>query len=45
MSGMWGIGLQFLTTSPEAGEIVRQFINNEVVHGIEPGSGTAGDVE
>lgn len=43
MSGMWGIGLQFLRTSPETGEIVRQFINDEAVHGIEPGSGTAGE--
>ncbi len=35
-SGMWGIGLQFLRTSPEAGEIIRTFINDEVTHGIDP---------
>jgi hypothetical protein len=34
--GMWGIGLQFLKTSPETGEIIRRFINDEVTHGIEP---------
>jgi hypothetical protein len=33
---MWGIGLQFLTASPETGEIIRRFINEEVTHGIEP---------
>jgi len=35
--GMWGIGLQFLKTSPEAGEIIRRFINDEVTHGIGSG--------
>ncbi len=35
-SVMWGIGLQFLRTSPEAGEIIRRFINDEVTHGIDP---------
>jgi CheY-like chemotaxis protein len=34
-SGMWGIGLQFLKTSPEAAEIIRRFIHDEVTHGIE----------
>ncbi len=34
-SGMWGVGLQFLKTSPAAGEIIRRFINDEVTHGIE----------
>ena len=34
-SDLWGVGLQFLETSPEAGEIIRRFINDEVTHGIE----------
>jgi len=34
--GMWGIGLQFLATSPESGEIIRTFIHNEVTHGMDP---------
>ena len=36
-SGMWGIGLQFLKTSPQGKEIIRRFINDEVSHGIAPG--------
>jgi two-component system, chemotaxis family, chemotaxis protein CheY len=36
-TGMWGIGLQFLKTSPQGGEIIRRFINDEVSHGIAPG--------
>jgi Tfp pilus assembly protein PilZ len=36
-SGMWGIGLQFLKTSPQGKEIIRGFINDEVSHGIAPG--------
>jgi len=36
-SGMWGIGLQFLKTSPQGREIIRRFINDEVSHGIAPG--------
>jgi Tfp pilus assembly protein PilZ len=35
-SGMWGVGLQFLRTSPEAGEIMRRFIHDEVTHGMDP---------
>jgi len=35
-SGMWGIGLQFLATSPESGEIIRRFIHDEVTHGMDP---------
>ncbi len=35
-SGMWGVGLQFLRTSPEAGEIIRSFIHDEVTHGMDP---------
>ena len=34
-SGLWGIGLQFLETSPQAAEIIRRFINDEVTHGME----------
>lgn len=34
--GMWGIGFKFIMTSPETGEIIRRFINDEVTHGIEP---------
>lgn len=34
-SGLWGIGLQFLETSPQAAEIIRGFINDEVTHGME----------
>lgn len=34
-SAMWGIGLQFLKTSPECGEIIRRFINSEVTHGMD----------
>jgi CheY-like chemotaxis protein len=34
--GMWGIGLQFFETSPEAGEIIRRFIHDEVTHGMDP---------
>lgn len=34
--GMWGIGLQFLATSPGAGEIIRRFIHDEVTHGMDP---------
>ncbi len=41
-SGMWGIGLQFLKRSPEAGEIIRRFINEEVTHGMEPACGSGG---
>jgi hypothetical protein len=33
--GIWGIGLEFLRTSPEAGEIIRGFINDEVTHGMD----------
>ena len=33
-AGMWGIGLQFLATTPEAGEIIRRFIHDEVTHGM-----------
>lgn len=33
-TGMWGIGLKFLRTSPQAGEIIRRFINDEVAHGL-----------
>ena len=36
-TGMWGIGLHFLKTSPQAKEIIRRFINDEVSHGIAPG--------
>jgi len=36
-SGMWGIGLQFIKTSPQGKEIIRRFINDEVSHGIAPG--------
>lgn len=36
-SGMWGIGLQFMKTSPQGKEIIRKFINDEVSHGIAPG--------
>lgn len=36
-SGMCGIGLQFLKTSPQGKEIIRRFINDEVSHGIAPG--------
>jgi CheY-like chemotaxis protein len=35
-SGMWGIGLQFIATSPEAGEIIRRFIHDEVTQGMDP---------
>jgi CheY-like chemotaxis protein len=35
-SGMWGVGLQFLKTSPGAGEIIRRFINDEIAHGMDP---------
>jgi len=35
-SGMWGVGLQFLTTSPGSGEIIRRFIHDEVTHGMDP---------
>jgi CheY-like chemotaxis protein len=35
-SGMWGIGLQFLATSPEFAEIIRRFIHDEVTHGMDP---------
>jgi CheY-like chemotaxis protein/Tfp pilus assembly protein PilZ len=35
-SGLRGIGLQFLETSPQAAEIIRRFINDEAAHGIEP---------
>jgi CheY-like chemotaxis protein len=35
-SGMWGVGLQFLSTSAEAGEIMRRFIHDEVTHGMDP---------
>jgi DNA-binding response OmpR family regulator len=35
-SGIWGVGLQFLKTSPEAGEIIRRFINDVVTHGMDP---------
>ena len=41
-SGMWGIGLEFLKRSPEAGEIIRRFINDEVTHGMEPPCGIDG---
>jgi CheY-like chemotaxis protein len=34
-SGLWGIGLQFVETSPQAAEIIRGFINDEVTHGME----------
>lgn len=34
--GMWGIGLQFLATTPESGEIIRRFIHDEVTHGMDP---------
>lgn len=34
-SGMWGVGLQFVRTSPEAGEIMRRFIHDEVTHGMD----------
>ena len=34
--GMWGIGLQFLATTPESGEIIRRFIHDEVTHGLDP---------
>jgi CheY-like chemotaxis protein len=33
---MWGIGLQFLATTPESGEIIRRFIHDEVTHGMDP---------
>lgn len=36
-SGMWGIGLQFLNTSPQGREFIRQFINDEISHGLAPG--------
>ena len=35
-SGMWGIGVQFVGTSPGAKEIIRRFINDEVAFGILP---------
>jgi len=35
-SGTWGIGLQFVRTSPGAKEIIRRFINDEVAFGILP---------
>lgn len=36
-SGMWGIGMHFLKTSPGARELILRFINEEVSHGIAPG--------
>jgi CheY-like chemotaxis protein len=35
-AGMQGIGLQFLSTSPQGRELIRRFINNEVDHGLAP---------
>ncbi len=34
-AGSWGVGLQFIRTSPGAGEIIRRFIHDEVVHGMD----------
>ena len=34
-SGMWSTGLQFLKTSPQAAQIIREFINDEATHGME----------
>lgn len=34
-SGMWGAGLEFVKSSPEAGEIIRRFIHDEVTHGMD----------
>jgi CheY-like chemotaxis protein/Tfp pilus assembly protein PilZ len=33
--GMWGVGLQFLAAPPEAAEIIRRFIHDEVTHGMD----------
>ncbi len=35
-SGMWGVGVQFVRTTPGAKEIIRRFINDEVAFGILP---------
>jgi hypothetical protein len=32
---MWGVGLQFLNTPPEAGELIRNFVNDVVTHGMD----------
>ncbi len=33
-AGLCGIGLKFLKTSPQAAQIIREFINDEVMHGM-----------
>lgn len=35
--GPGGMGLQFLTLSPQGREIIRAFIHNEITHGLAPG--------
>jgi hypothetical protein len=34
-TGMWGSGLQFIAITPESGEIIREFIHDEVTHGMD----------
>lgn len=36
-SSLQSVGLQFLTISPQGGEVIRRFINDEAAHGLAPG--------